>query len=814
MRAILRAGVGVCLAVAMAQGSRPSGSPERKVYDELNALRVDRARIYHVRDFALRRDAVRLVFEDGTLALLEPYHGRVFGAVFSGSARVLATPRDRAEKQSVSRFVGTPLVDTPVSKVYMRFDDGTAEEIESFLSASAAKPLEDPAFLSDWNPVVGSLNPPNSLRTLRDLESTSPLPFFQSALVSSQHGVFEASVDDRRREQVLLGQERYREGGRYYDLWAMFPRAEGPAQAVLAAPVRYSLETTVQEDLGLHGRARIVLRALRDGERILPLILSRELHVQSVTDAEGRALDFFRNEDLSEQEILRRGNDLLYVVLPQPTHAGQEIQWDVDYSGTVVTAAGNQVFYVGERGAWYPRPSDLADFCSFDLTFRWPRKLNLVATGKKTEEHEEGDWHVGHWISDVPLSTAGFNLGSYTRESVNAGPVEVIVNANQQLEDALYTLFRSRPGTVAPYGPLGWRSTSQAGRVAGLDGSAAPPIPSVVIGHLATDIGDALRSMEQWNGPFPFTRLEVSPLPAAMGESWPGLIYLSTMTFLPKEAQQRAGVEERARFSYSDLMPFHELAHQWWGNLTQFASYHDDWIFEGLANYVALLYLDAHRPADRVLARTLEEYRGDLTAKLPDGPQTADQIGPLTLGQRLDSSRTPDGFRRVVYPKATWVVHMLRVMLQDPGGKDPDARFRTLLHALLEKHRFGTLSEADLRQELARMMTPEMDLESMHSVDWFFDQWVHSTGIPHYSVEYKAKPGAKGYTIEGTLRQTGVPETFLARVPLYAVRSGAKPVLLGSVVTSGEETAIQFTTAVKPDHIVIDPGQTLLAVEE
>ncbi|HKO03936.1 MAG TPA: M1 family aminopeptidase [Candidatus Acidoferrales bacterium] len=817
MRAILRAGLGVCLAVAVAQASRIAGSAERKLYDELNALRVDRARLYHVRQFALRRDAVRLVFEDGTLGLLEPFHGRVLGAVFSGSARLLATPRDPAEKRSISRFLGAPLLDSPVSKVYLRFTDGTGEEIEAFLRSASAKPIEDTAFLSDWNPVVGTLNPASSLRTLRDLESSSPLPFFQLALVSSQHGVFEVSVDDRRAEQVLLGQVKYREGGRYYDLWAMFPRSEGPAQPGIAAPVRYTIETTIEENLGLRSRARIVLRALRDGERVLPLILSRELHVQSVTDASGHQLDFFQNEDLSEQEILSSGNDLFFVVLPEPTRAGQEIQWDLEYSGSVITAAGNKVFYVGERGAWYPRASDSPDFCSFDLTFRWPRKLNLVATGKKAEEHEEGEWRVGHWTSDAPLAIAGFNLGSYTRASVDAGPVHVTVNANQQLEEALHGLFRQRPGMISPSVPLGWRRTAEAWRTAATLASSTPeppPLPPAVIGQLATDIGDALSSMEHWNGTFPFARLEVSPLPAALSQSWPGLIYLSTMTFVPKEAQQRAGVTQRASFSFSDLMPFHELAHQWWGNLAGFSSYRDDWIMEGLANYIALLYLDAHRPAGRVLGQTLEDYRGDLLAKLPDGPETVDQIGPLALGQRLDSSRTPDGYRRVVYAKATWVVHMLRMMLQESGAKDPDARFRRLLHSLLEKHRFGGLSEADLRHELARIMTPEMDLEAMHSMDWFFDQWVHATGIPHYAVEYKATPGAKGYAIQGVLRQQGVPETFLARVPLYRAKGPGKPVLLGWVVTSGEETPFRFSSPVKPDHIVIDAGQTLLAVTE
>ena len=805
----------VCVAAAGAGAMHPAESPTRKLYEELNGLRVDRTQVYHVRELALRRDAVRLVFEDGTLGLLEPFHGRVLGVVFTGSARVLATPRDPAEKWSLARFLGAPLLDTPVSKVQLRFTDGTAEQIASFLRASRAQPVEDPSFLADWNSVLPNLNPANSLRTLQDLDSPSTLPFFQAVLVDSQHGVFEVAVDDRRAEQVMMGQVRYREGHRYYDLWAMFPRSEGAGNPEPAVPVRYSVDTTVGEDLTLRGEAKLELRALRDGERILPLSLSRELRVQSVTDASGQPLDFFQNVDLSEKEVLQRGDDLFYVVLPEGTKAGQTIQWDVKYAGNVITEAGNGVYYVGERGAWYPHPFGTAHFCNYDLTFRWPRTLDLVATGKRREQHEEGEWRVGHWTSEMPMVVAGFNLGRYSEASADDGPVHITVNANQQLEQTLYGLFRWRRSAAAGMGgPIGWRRTLEAWRVASLEAAEPPPLPKSVIGQMATDIGDAMRNLEQWNGAFPFTGLEVSPLPAAEGQSWPGLIYLSTLTFVPKEAQQRAGVSKRTTFSFTDLMPFHELAHQWWGNLAGYNSYREEWIMEGLANYCALLYLDSRRPAEHTLEHALEAYRNDLLARLPDGTRTTDEIGPLSLGQRLDSSQTPGGFSRVIYPKSTWVIHMLRMMLQDPAAKDPDARFRGLLRSLLEKYKFRVLTEADFRREMTAVMTRDMDLEGLHSMDWFFDQWVHATGIPQYSVNYKVSATGKGYTVHGTLRQDGVPDTFLARVPLYGTSGGGKQVLLGWVVTEGQETAFQFRSPVRPGHIVIDPGQTLLAVTQ
>src|SRR5256886_3361169 len=35
-------------------------------------------------------------------------------------------------------------------------------------------------------------------------------------------------------------------------------------------------------------------------------------------------------------------------------------------------------------------------------------------------------------------------------------------------------------------------------------------------------------------------------------------------------------------------------------------------------------------------------------------------------------------------------------------------------------------------------MTPAMALEGGRSMDWFFDEWVRGTGIPHYRVEFTA----------------------------------------------------------------------------
>ncbi len=46
------------------------------------------------------------------------------------------------------------------------------------------------------------------------------------------------------------------------------------------------------------------------------------------------------------------------------------------------------------------------------MEFRWPKKLRLVATGEKVEEHEDGDWRMGHWHSDIPMASADWTLAT------------------------------------------------------------------------------------------------------------------------------------------------------------------------------------------------------------------------------------------------------------------------------------------------------------------------------------------------------------------------------------------------------------------
>ena len=185
------------------------------------------------------------------------------------------------------------------------------------------------------------------------------------------------------------------------------------------------------------GAAVLTLRASRAGERFVPLELSKFLRVDSVSDEAGHPLEFFQNEPGIRQEIAVRGNNSLAVVLPRPSTEGETFRLRLTYRGHVITQAAIGVYVVGEHGSWYPHISGMDSFAIFDLSFKWPHNVELVATGEKLDEKENGDWREGHWRSEKPIFVAGFNLGAYRIFNVDFAGLKIDLFANARLDQAL-----------------------------------------------------------------------------------------------------------------------------------------------------------------------------------------------------------------------------------------------------------------------------------------------------------------------------------------------------------------------------------------
>lgn len=785
-----------------------------ELYDAINALTLDSSQVYHLAPenrIELRRGDAVLSLDEGRFAFFSPFQGRITGAVFSGRGHALAVPRDSVEKQQMGRFLGAPVLDETFASAYFRFTDGAADELLSQFRKANLSPQTDTSYVSQWEATLARVNPVYTLRILVDILSPDPRPAFYANLDGASTGPFDVVVDGGRDEQFLLGQTVKNASGTFYDTWTSHRVRNLPARTVAFRALHYSLESSILPNNSLDATAAIQLRAETGKARILVFELSRALTVDRVTGEHGEPLEFFQNEGMTLRERSVRGNDYLYVFLSSVPSPNQQFTLQFHYHGNVIEDAGNGVLFVGARESWYPHFGDPSEFAPYELTIRWPRKLRLVATGSKLDEREDGEFRTGHWKTEKPTAVAGFNLGEYATSSVASGGHSIDVYANRELEESLRSRMQAQPAegiAVPSNNTFGAPSTRLA-----LSLPRPTPSPADALKQLGKEIDSSVHFYESFSGPFPFHNLSVSQIPGTFGQGWPGLLYVSTFSFLSPEAQQRVGLSPSGQEHFTDLVPYHEVAHQWWGNIVGWSSYRDQWIDEAMANYLALLFADSRGNSEHALRLWLSRYRRQLAEKSPDADEPVADIGALTLGVRLNSSKSPSAYERVVYSKGSWVIHMLREMLRQPGAKQPDARFTALLQKLASKYAYRALSTDDLQHEVEAMMTPSMDLENSRSMDWFFDDWVRGTGIPHYRVEFTVHHDENGYSVRGKLFQTGVPRSFLASVPLYAT-SGSGRSFLGNVIAGGQETSFRFHTSSPPHKVLIDPQMTLLCTTE
>jgi hypothetical protein len=111
--------------------------------------------------------------------------------------------------------------------------------------------------------------------------------------------------------------------------------------------------------------------------------------------------------------------------------------------------------------------------------------------------------------------------------------------------------------------------------------------------HAASVSMQAFRLCEILYGPLPFKAVSITEQPVrGFGQSWPNLVFLPYDAFLDATTRHnlQLAVSPEDREFYN-LIAVHEMAHQWWGHLVGWKTYHDQWLSEGFAEHAAALYL-------------------------------------------------------------------------------------------------------------------------------------------------------------------------------------------------------------------------------
>jgi aminopeptidase N len=493
-----------------------------------------------------------------------------------------------------------------------------------------------------------------------------------------------------------------------------------------------------------------------------------------VRDSAGNALPFFQPRDPVRRE--QSYGDYIAVLLPAATAPGQKETLEFRYAGRrVVHKMFSGIFHCQSYG-WYPtRPTAFAARADFEMTFRSPKKYAFVATGSKVSETAEGEILVSTWKSDIPQAVAGFAFGDFKVIGQPSGQVNIQVFANR----------------------------IQAGL------SASLVNPPQMAPEVATEMGNSVRLFERYFGPYPFKNLYIATIPFGYGQGWPGLIYLSIVSFLSSTQRNFLGIDQHKEVT--DFFRAHEVSHQWWGHRVGWKSYHDQWMSEGFAQFSGNLYVHMRQNLKEYLIRIREDRR-QLLQKDFRG-RTYESLGPVWLGERLlNSSESPEAYWTVIYNKGGLILHMLRMMLFDPGNaQNPEHRFMAMMQEFTRAYDNKPASTEDFKSVAEKYMIPAMNIEGNGKLDWFFRQYVYGTGIPQYSFRYSAQPAPDGkYRITATIAQSGVPDGWKDILPIY-IHQGNNVSLLGWTRATQKENTVEFTLPFRPTKISLNHYEDVLA---
>ena len=231
-------------------------------------------------------------------------------------------------------------------------------------------------------------------------------------------------------------------------------------------------------------------------------------------------------------------------------------------------------------------------------------------------------------------------------------------------------------------------------------------------------------------------------------------------------------------------------AGQWWGNRVEPATFADAWLTDGLSRYAEAMYAEQ---SDGVsgLHKALDDFA--VGALMYEGST------PISQAQRLGPYS--DQYESIVGDKGAMVFHMLRTELGDDA-------FTSLLRDFYKQHDGKTATIDDFEKLTGTKVPPPKADEPPFNLLSFFSQWLNSTGVPEFTVDYIVYRTPKGFRVVGKVHQD--LDTF--RMPVEVkVETEGNPETKKILVTGTTSSFVIDTFGrPKPNGITIDPNNNLL----
>ena len=765
-------------------------------------------------NFTLTMDVGTFQLKSGTITFLSPVNKLVTGAIFVGHGHFTLKPTDQIDTMEMIRRTGNPAAEEDFTEVVFRFTPNQYSQFAATLVTKTETPREAAAAFQHWKDRVRHRHeiPEGFTQGILEGETIDNVdadvlsaiynpkhpPFFNAYMHGTPHKDLRFFIRARvgalpqmdSPEEVALvncnGGEL--DDGVWYSAHLVSElkahTANSREDKRLFVTKRYNIETVIAKNDHLHSRATITFEPLVPGERVLKFGLLPTLRVARVTDQNGQDIHFIQEN--------KKEDGSFYAVLDEAPATGQEHSISVDYAGDKVLAdAGDGSYYISARESWYPNLNGFGEKALYDLTFKVPPSNVVISIGKLEGQSKEAGFAVSHWVTPVPVAVAGFNYGRYQKIDFP----DTITHYNlsgfylTELPDSLRRFQNGALGAMSPAG-----MTKYA-----LDQTRAQmQVCTTFFGRAPYDI---VNITEQPNFNF--------------GQSWPGLVYLPISAYI--DSTQRwmmfGHIDTKFTGFIQEVTP-HEVAHQWFGHGVTWASYHDLWLSEGFAEFAAGLFLQqAVGPKwQKDYIDFWERQRVRILEKNNFGVSPND-AGPLWLGLRLLSPRSAQAYQGDTYSKGAYVLLMLRSLMyadRAPGG-NREQPFIDMMHDFMETDRDSPASTESFIAIAEKHMTKQMDLQRNGHLDWFFDEWVYGTQVPHYDFKYQLQPAEGGKTkIHAEITQSAVDDHFAMLVPVFG-DFGNGMMRLGQLAIAGNSTrTVDFIVDRQPKKVALNAYKDIL----
>jgi hypothetical protein len=784
-----------CLAV-FSGGHRPVAAPApvqsqdgKDVYDQIKAFALTGGTA-EVANLSLTRDRVEMTLT-GTLHFAAPVGGRVTGAVFTGRGTMRAEPPPSDfERDNLRRMIDADVVESDFDTAVLRWTDDTFDAIGAGRRDGAAP--EQAQRLATAADARFTLETGTNLsaRIAAALLNGERPGLFTAQFDGGRRGRFTCVLDHQGRIPVgsfrINGGEKalvytHRPGPLYInDVWMASYSAADYAKGVVEYSDAHDLvdigHYRLQLDLRQFARrvglvARIDLQARADGVRAIPFKIGESLPL---------AREMRREKQLRVKSA-RAGDRVLSWVqedweggftlfLPEPAARGQALTVEVSLEGDFMDdgAVVPECYYPLDNVTWLPRHGYL-DRATFDLTFLHRKRDRIASIGTRvSEEPDPGDPEafVTRYRMEHPVALAVFALGPFERKT-------------QQVT---------------------WESGS-------------PPIPLefnsvpsrvTAIKHdfILAELDNSVRYFAAMFGRYPYDTFGASFHPYGFGQGFPSMLMLP-----PAQRENK----------YTHAFIAHETAHQWWGNIVAWRSYRDQWLSEGFAEYSGLLYAGKR---DREGPKAAADLIRELRESLRNPPRTAlgvgsgrlNDVGPIILGLRLNTSKSLGAYQALIYNKGALVLRMLHFLMSHPSTYD-DTAFLAMMKDFVERHRNGTASTEDFRAVANEHFprTPTAQKFGLRDLNWFFRQWVYSTELPAYELEYTLAAQPDGSVLaSGTVKQENAGPGWIMVLPIVFTFDGNQEART-TVHAAGPSTPFELKLPMKPRRVALDPDSWILS---